>query len=184
MGLLNRAVIAAVLLSGCSSARTGIGYREVSGDHRVYYVDRMIPFARVQANQELERDIECYVRGDFSCGKVDAAPEFLCGNADGHFESFGTGISYFPMKNFSFDFGGEIFYAGFDMNFDNGRIKMATPDSVWGWGLNLGATFEKPISKNGFLFISGGYNLSDNESERCNSDFSGAYGVVGIGIRF
>lgn len=189
MGILGlRKIIAssAILacVSGCSSVRSGLGYREVSGTHKVYHVDRMIPFVRVQGNKELGKNLEGYVRGDFSCGRVDADPRFLHGSAEGHFESLGSGLSYFLNPNFSVDVGGELFYADFDMNFDDGRLKLSTPDSVFGWGLNFGATFEKALGKNAFLFASGGYNLTDNITERCDCDFSGFYGVVGFGLRW
>ncbi len=114
MGILSRlnfGIAAGILgvVLGCSSVRTGFGYREVSGSYRFYSVDRTIPFARVQANKEIARNLEGYGRFDFTCGSVDAQPEIMRGSAEGHFESVGAGLSYYLTPEFSLDFGGRYF---------------------------------------------------------------------------
>jgi hypothetical protein len=185
---IGRLGITAGLLSlvlGCSSIRTGLGYREVSGNHRrVFNVNRSIPFIRIQGNREIVKNLETYGRFDFSCGGFDVNPEMLRGNVNGHFESFGVGLSYFLADNLSVDFGGELAHAGIDMNVDWGKFSMSSPDNIYWGGLYLGATYEKKFSKNGFFFISGGYNLNDNWADRVNCELSGFSGVVGVGWRF
>ncbi|MBU0906776.1 MAG: hypothetical protein KKD18_04050 [Nanoarchaeota archaeon] len=52
--------LAAGILSltlGCSSIRTGFGYRQVSGDYRFYRYKGAIPFVRVRGDKELGRNL-------------------------------------------------------------------------------------------------------------------------------
>jgi hypothetical protein len=70
------------------------------------------------------------------------------------------------------------------MKFNGREFRITTPDSILGAGINFGATFERKINDKAFLFISGGYNLSDSVTERCDADFNGFYGIVGFGVKF
>ncbi|MFH1802373.1 MAG: hypothetical protein ABH864_02880 [archaeon] len=185
MGLLRSAAVGLLLFAaGCSSVRTGFGYRQVSGSYSIYDYDGTILFVRVQENKKLGENLEGYLRGDFICGEVCAEPESLRGSANGFFGVVGTGVSYSLADWLSVDFGGELFNSRYDMEFCHGRVGMTTPDSVWGWGLNAGVTLQKPIGERGFFFISGGYNLDDTMTRESNVNFSGAFGVVGVGIEF
>ncbi|MFH1290182.1 MAG: hypothetical protein ABIH92_02120, partial [Nanoarchaeota archaeon] len=118
------------LALGCSSVRTGLVYREVSGRYSMYSVDRAIPLVRIQGNSELGKNLEGYVQVDSICGGIDALPRILRGSVDGHMESAGAGLSYFLTDNLSVDFGGELFHADIDMNFNHRLFGRTTSDTI------------------------------------------------------
>src|SRR3989344_5393163 len=107
----------------------------------------------------------------------------LCYNQIWHNLLFYYQTFYLPFSDcWGFEFGGEFFHADFYMNGGLGRLKIKTPDEIFGWGVNAGIFAEIPINKKVSLFGSAGYNFTDNWTARAWSDFDGWSGFAGVRI--
>ena len=64
----------------------------------------------------------------YNKGEIAAEHPAFWGDVNGHIESFGIGVNYFPFSDcWGFEFGGEFFHADFYMNGGLGRLKIKTP---------------------------------------------------------
>jgi len=169
------------------SFRTGVIVREVNAKYGLFKIKENMPMVRFQMNKKLDDHLDVYGRFDVTRGKFRTSQYFIDGSASGYFESFGLGINYYPLdsRNFSFDFGGEVFHSKVDLSGKLGSI-IKIPDEIWGFGLNFGVSGRLPLSENISIIGSVGYNFTDNNSKNVGFDFDGGYlfGGIEIGLPF
>ncbi|MBU0761367.1 MAG: hypothetical protein KJ600_03965 [Nanoarchaeota archaeon] len=186
---LNKNIIAGglmVLTAGCSaeSYRAGLSYRSVGLRSALFDVRETIPLVSVGASGKMAEKWEGHAGLDLIVGEKYATQEPFAGSAQGEFYSANLGASYFPFcKHFSLDLGGEMFYADVDQIHGYiGRVGMRFGDSVWGWGINVGATGKIPLGEHANFIFSGRYNLTDNvgNSGKATYDFGGLQVFFGL----
>ena len=178
-------VIAICLSLACRApdfVSVGLGYRNAYWSYRLSEKRKNIPFARAELDYKLKNDLEGFLRLDFIKGDfrfTDNVEHFV----EGDFEAFGAGLRFYPFREyFALETGAEVFRAEADAFGDFKLFKLGANDTVYGWGINAGAVAEFPLSDGAKIFISGGYNFTDNESKKIYFDFDGYYAFLGLKI--
>ncbi len=182
--------LALILSAGCmqdfkpKNHRVGLVFREARGSWEIFRDQKYVPSLRLQTNYELKDNLDLWTRLETTQGHFGLDMYHVNGEVSGNLNSFGVGVSYFPFNqdNLSLDAGGEIFHANATFEGELGIFDGRVQDTIFGWGANLGATYEHPIKDNVFFFATSGINFTDNTSKRGRFDFDGFYAGIGLGI--
>ena len=192
MKRLIKAAIAGILtLAGCNdfpdflkadSYSVGMNVRRVKGRWKAFHVGKEVPYFRIQGNKKLDENLDIYLRGDFTSREFQERSYSVDVDIRGDMQSLGTGISFYPFKQreLSLDAGVEAFHANVTAIGEKFNFSARVEDSVYGYGANVGVSYNHKIKDNLSFVASGGYNFTDTSTERTAFDFDGPYGFVGL----
>lgn len=166
------------------SYSTGMNVRRAKGRWKVFHVDKEVPYFRIQGNKKINENLDVYLRGDFTSRAFEERSYSVDIDIRGNMQSFGSGINFYPFKQreLSLDAGVEAFYANVQVIGSKFNLSARVDDSVYGYGVNIGTSYNKKIKDNLSFTASCGYNFTDNSTKRISLDFDGFYGFIGLKV--
>lgn len=162
----------------------GLAARQLRGRHNGFKADAVIPLWEVRAKKRLTDNLDLYGRLQLNRGAVEADHPIARGEGEGHLESVGLGLNYYPFETraIGLDWGAEGYHAAYQMRGGFGPIGDQTSDRFAGLGTNLGLVGEVPLDKKKrwSLVWGAGYNLTATDAHRADVSLDGWYGTLGF----
>ncbi len=185
--------IALILLTHCACGpvaawapdgiASGIVFREVRGRDLIDREEALIPLVRIEVDKGLSDTLDLRGWFDFVNGRVELDSGIIEQAVRGDMQAGGVGLRYHPFSKYlNFDVGAELFRADYSVITKPSLFSARNSDKALGWGLSAGLSTAIPLTESIELTASGGYIVSDNDTDDIHMSFDSFYFMVGLRV--